>query len=104
MINSFRTSDKKKRFIFYKNEINILVLKYLLNNPLLKNNLNFNNQIMLNKSFFYFLKKTSLNKIVNYCIISGRSRGVLSKFKLTRATFRDYVSKGWLSGLIRSNW
>lgn len=99
-----RKIDKKRRFLFYNNELNILTLKYLMNNPVMKANKNFNNKIMLNKNFLQFLKKNSVNKIVNYCIITGRSRGVLKKYKMSRLAFKEKASKGWISGLIYSNW
>ena len=100
----FRKVDKKRRFLYYNNELNIIILKYLINNPILNLNKNFINNIMLKNSYYYFLKNNSLNKIVNYCIITGRSRGILKKFKMSRLVFKDKASKGWISGMIYSNW
>ena len=100
----FRKVDKKRRFLFYKNELNIIVLKYLINNPILKKDINFNNNLMLNDNFFKFLKENSLNRIVNYCTLTGRSRGILSKFKMSRLAFKNIAQKGWINGMVRSNW
>ena len=100
----FRKIDKERRLKYYKNELNIIALKYLINNPVLLLNNNFINKFMLKDSFTNFLKKNSLNKIVNYCVLTGRSRGVLRKFKMSRLKFKELASKGWISGFIHSNW
>jgi small subunit ribosomal protein S14 len=44
-------------------------------------------------------KTSSRVGIKNYCILSGRARGVLRDFKLSRILLRKMGSKGFLSGL-----
>lgn len=41
---------------------------------------------------------------VNRCIICGRPRGYLRKFKLCRICFREKASKGEIPGITKSSW
>ena len=38
------------------------------------------------------------------CMFTGRARGVYSKFKLSRITFREMASKGEIPGIIKASW
>ncbi|MBN1914391.1 MAG: 30S ribosomal protein S14 [Parachlamydiales bacterium] len=40
----------------------------------------------------------------NRCILTGRSRGYLRKFKLSRLCFRELAWKGEIPGLIKASW
>lgn len=40
----------------------------------------------------------------NRCAITGRSKGYLRKFGLSRITFREYASKGEIPGVTKSSW
>ncbi|MCX6804655.1 MAG: 30S ribosomal protein S14 [Patescibacteria group bacterium] len=40
----------------------------------------------------------------NRCEITGRSRGYIRKFGLSRLTFREYASKGQIPGITKSSW
>lgn len=40
----------------------------------------------------------------NRCQVSGRPRGVLSKFQLSRIKFREYALAGQIPGVIKSSW
>ena len=44
------------------------------------------------------------NRIRNRCEISGRSRSVYRKQKMSRIAIRDYGSKGLIPGLVKSSW
>lgn len=53
--------------------------------------------------FVFFYKRRSMrSKIRNRCLLTGRSRFVLRYFRLSRASFRDVASFGFLSG-VRKN-
>ena len=43
-------------------------------------------------------------KIKNRCVITGRSRGILRKFKVSRLTFKELSSRGELMGVRKSSW
>ncbi|MBP9827180.1 30S ribosomal protein S14 [Candidatus Saccharibacteria bacterium] len=40
----------------------------------------------------------------NRCEMTGRSRGYIRKFGLSRITFREYASKGQIPGVRKSSW
>jgi ribosomal protein S14 len=88
-------NDKSKRLFFKKEE--------------LKKNVIF----LLNKKYSSCLsfgwkeieaKFSSRVEIKNYCILSGRARGVLRDFKLSRILLRKMGAKGFLSGLRKKSW
>lgn len=43
-------------------------------------------------------------RIRNRCEITGRSRGVYRKFKLSRIGLRELASRGQLPGVVKSSW
>src|SRR5437763_16646091 len=43
-------------------------------------------------------------RLRNRCQLTGRSRGFLRKFKLSRLTFRDFASNGLIPGVTMSSW
>jgi small subunit ribosomal protein S14 len=88
-------TDKSKRLFFKKDELKKSVF------------------LLLNKKYSdcCFLswkgiesKVTSRVGIKNYCILSGRARGVLRDFKLSRILLRKMGAKGFLSGLRKRAW
>ena len=40
----------------------------------------------------------------NRCFLSGRPRGVYSKFNLSRIAIRDMAGKGQIPGLTKASW
>lgn len=57
--------------------------------------------------------RTELNKLPrdtnpirlrNRCKLTGRPRGFLRKFKLSRLTFREMASAGLIPGVTKSSW
>ena len=60
-----------------------------------------------------FSAKTALNKMPrdgspirlrNRCLLTGRPRGVLSKFKVSRLCFRELASNGMIPGVTKASW
>ena len=57
--------------------------------------------------------KTTLNKMSrnsspvrlrSRCQLTGRSRGVLKKFKLSRLCFREMANSGLIPGVVKASW
>jgi len=40
----------------------------------------------------------------NRCAVTGRSRGYIRKFGLSRITFREHASKGEIPGVRKASW
>jgi len=50
------------------------------------------------------LKTNSISQLHPRCIISGRGRSILTRYKLSRIKFREMVSFGLIPGLRKSSW
>jgi small subunit ribosomal protein S14 len=43
-------------------------------------------------------------RLRNRCLLTGRSRGFMRKFKLSRLCFRELASFGMIPGVTKSSW
>jgi len=105
--------DYKFRQKYFKLETKLVLLKYLTTNVFVAQeqfSSQYTSQVFdawKNKSFKLTqkqLKAKTNSKIRNYCIISGRGRG-LSKnyFSLSRNSFKHIQTLGLLPGVYKSN-
>lgn len=44
------------------------------------------------------------NRLNSRCEITGRSKAVLRKFKMSRNSFRDLANKGMIPGVTKASW
>jgi small subunit ribosomal protein S14 len=51
-----------------------------------------------------FPRNSSKIRIRNRCELTGRSRGVYRKFKLSRICIRNLASLGLIPGLVKASW
>ena len=51
-----------------------------------------------------FPRNSSLTRKQNRCSVTGRSRGYIRKFGLSRITFREMAHRGFLPGVTKSSW
>ena len=49
-------------------------------------------------------KNSSQVRLRNRCQFTGRSRGFLRKFKLSRLCFREMANKGLIPGVFKASW
>ena len=49
-------------------------------------------------------RDSSPTRLKNRCEISGRPRGYLRKFKMSRIKFREFAHKGQIPGVKKSSW
>jgi len=49
-------------------------------------------------------KNASTVRLRNRCQFTGRSRGVLRKFKMSRICFRDMANQGLIPGVFKASW
>ncbi|WP_191566939.1 30S ribosomal protein S14 [Metabacillus idriensis] len=47
---------------------------------------------------------SSPTRLKNRCEVTGRPRGYLRKFKLSRIAFREYAHKGQVPGVKKASW
>jgi ribosomal protein S14 len=59
-------------------------------------------------SFYRYLASISNSrlrtKLKPVCIVSGRSRGLINKFCLSRLVFKEYSINGYIFGFKKSQW
>lgn len=44
------------------------------------------------------------SNIHNRCILTGRGRGILRNYKVSRMTFRKLIVNGYLAGISKASW
>ena len=49
-------------------------------------------------------RDASPTRVVNRCVATGRRRGYLRRFKLSRIAFRELASAGMIPGVTKSSW
>ena len=49
-------------------------------------------------------KNSSPTRLRNRCQLTGRARGFLRKFKLSRLCFREMANKGLIPGIVKASW
>lgn len=49
-------------------------------------------------------RDASPTRLVNRCVVTGRRRAFMSRFQLSRITFRELASAGMLPGVTKSSW
>jgi len=49
-------------------------------------------------------RNSSPVRLRNRCLLSGRARGYLRKFKLSRLCFREMASDGYIPGITKASW
>ena len=49
-------------------------------------------------------KNTSILKVTNRCHLTGRAKGNLKKFMLSRIKFRELANRGLIPGVTKASW
>ena len=49
-------------------------------------------------------RDSSPTRLKNRCLVTGRPRGYLRKFKMSRIAFREYAHKGQIPGVKKASW
>ena len=75
-----------------------------LKKKLLNKELKFEDRIKLQIKLDALPRNSSRIRYRNRCFLSGRPRGVYSKFNLSRIAIRDMAGKGQIPGLTKASW
>jgi len=92
--------DIKRRKFFKKYEVKRKVLKSVIYDSNINDKEKFFTQLMLSN----LPKNSSVTRIHNRCVITGRSHGVHRKFKLSRIQIKDQLYKNNINGLRKISW
>jgi ribosomal protein S14 len=92
-------SDRKRRILFNKHETTYRWYKYLLSSSL-SNKDKLEIQYKLSK----LPKDSSISRIRNRCIITGKGNSVSRLYKVTRMVLKELSCKNKISGVKPSSW
>jgi ribosomal protein S14 len=93
-------SDFYSRINYYKKQKLCIVTKAQLNDLYLPKYVSFSNALTIEK----LLKGFSSTKIRNRCVMTGRSRAVFNKFRMTRMAFKYMSLHGLINGVNKYSW
>jgi ribosomal protein S14 len=100
MLQIHIAKDIKKRKRTNNNEITKKITKFLLygqySDPIIKTNMRLMKQL--------FIIRGNKSKLVNHCTVTGRSRGLVKHFKISRIILKKFMTKGLLHGVTKSSW
>lgn len=92
--------DHKRRLLAEKYELRGKLYKAVCRDPDLP--------LDMREKFRYKLSKlprnSSMTRLRNRCIFTGRSRAVYKKFRMSRIVFRTLANKGELTGVKKASW
>nr|YP_009310477.1 ribosomal protein S14 [Pyramimonas parkeae]AOT98962.1 ribosomal protein S14 [Pyramimonas parkeae] len=92
--------DQYRRKLFSKNEVKRLLYKAIAKDMSLNKKIREKAACKL----MSYPKNASITRLRNRCIITGRSRGIYQKFKLSRLNFRRLAVKGLIPGIFKASW
>lgn len=92
--------NKKQRILFQKFEIKQLILKSIISNNYFSKNI----RQRIKQNYFLLDLNSSLTRIKNRCVLTGRSRSINRFFKLSRIQLRLLASSCLLPGVNKYSW
>lgn len=92
--------DKKRRKLFSLYERKRIILDYIHKNT----NLPIQVRQDAYKQLITLPRNSSFVKVRNRCVLTGRSRAVYRKFKISRLMFRQLSLQGNIPGIKKASW
>ena len=78
--------------------------RLLLKNKIKQKDLSMEERLILQKKLNELPRNTAPTRIRNRCELTGRTRGVYRKFRLSRIKIRELSMTGALPGVVKSSW
>ena len=78
--------------------------RQILKNKIMKKNLSIEERFKIQSKLNELPRDSSKVRIRNRCELTGRTRGVYRKFKLSRIKIRELSMSGALPGVVKSSW
>ena len=76
------------------------ILKIILKNLNIKKEIRYR----LQQKWFFFPNNSSITRIKNLCILTGRSKSIYRLFRISRIQLRKLASDGYLPGVSKYSW
>ena len=92
--------DKKRRFLVQKYEMIRRVLKSLISNSRTSHE----DRMAYMYRLHNLPRNSSVVRIRNRCLLTGRGRSVYRQFGISRISFRELAGNGFLPGVFKSSW
>lgn len=89
-----------QRYLFQNYEIKRLALKAISQNLKIERKIRWKLQL----KFLNLPLNSSLTRIKNRCILTGRARSIYRFAKLSRIQLRKWASFGFLTGISKNSW
>lgn len=99
MVNSVQR-DKKRRLLSRSYEFLRMQYQSIIKNRSIPQDVRYSYILKLTQ----LPRNSSMIRIKNRCVITGRSKSVYRFCRLSRISFRDLASKGLLMGITKSSW
>lgn len=99
-IRSRNRSDLKRRHTVMTEEIRKRLFVALLQDQTLSTNI----REYFQAKIIRISRNASQIRIRNRCIWTGRSRGILKRFRCSRIVFRDLNGQGRIMGIRKASW
>jgi small subunit ribosomal protein S14 len=90
----------KQRYTFKDFEKKRLILKIISKNLNIEKDLRWK----LYQKWFFFNSNSSITRIKNLCVLTGRSKSIYRLFKISRIQLRKLASEGFLPGVSKYSW
>jgi small subunit ribosomal protein S14 len=90
----------KQRYTFKDLEKKRLILKIISKNLNIEKDLRWK----LYQKWFFFNSNSSITRIKNLCVLTGRSKSIYRLFKISRIQLRKLASEGFLPGVSKYSW
>jgi small subunit ribosomal protein S14 len=98
----------KKGMIAREKKRQQLVLKYSTKRQLLKNALKsaefLEQKVQISRQIQKLPRNSSSTRLHNRCFITGRPKGYMRQFGISRITFREMASSGLIPGVRKASW
>jgi ribosomal protein S14 len=91
--NKINEINKKKSYIY-----GWYSLKFIKNNEII----NFYTRQYITTKLHYKYRLYNLNKLKLFCVVTGRTKGVMKNFKLSRMSFIESVGRGEITGFYKN--
>jgi len=102
LIRKIKHDMERRRYMFLYETIKIVLLKLFQETRLTLYRKLQLRQNFFNKIFDKMIYKYS--RIHNRCVLTGRSRSLVSKFRLSRIVLRKLSAIGFIPGINKSSW
>jgi len=92
--------DKKRRTLFHKYEVKRTIYKSIIKNA----TISLASKLKASVKLCELSRNSSITRVKNRCILTGRPKSVYRQFRISRICFRELASNGLLTGVFKSSW